>query len=506
LAARLTESPARNVLLLEAGPDYPDPAGVPDAVRYGYGLDRNIWVKAFGEKSPHNWAFNARATGANPNMMVPRGKVVGGSSAINAQIFLRGIPEDYDSWAAGGNPGWSQRELLPFLRRIESDPEFPGDFHGHDGPIPVRRWPRSDWNADQAAFYDGCVELGFPEAPDQNDPDASGISPTPFNNRDGIRWSTALTYIQPARPRLNLTIRADCLVHRVLFAGKRAIGVLAESGGETFEVFGREIVLCAGAIGSPHILLLSGVGPRPDLEKLGIEVVADLPGVGGNLRDHPQVQVTWRTRKGFRQDPLAAKIQVAVRYTATGSKLRNDVFIHPLSYAPESGIYTISSGDAVGVGMIAALYLAAGSGSLRLAETDAHVQPVLDYNYFQEPSDRARMREAVRLCLRLARTSGYRRFIGERIDPSDADLASDDALDAWLLRSARTSHHISSTCKMGARSDPMAVVDHQGRVHGLEGLRVADASIMPDCVRANTNVTALVIGERIADFLDRGQG
>jgi choline dehydrogenase len=290
-------------------------------------------------------------------------------------------------------------------------------------------------------------------------------------------------------------------VHRVLFDGRRAVGVLAESGGETFEVFGREIVLSAGAIGSPHILLLSGVGRGAALERLGIHPVADLPGVGQNLRDHPQVQVTWRTRPDFRQDPLAAKIQVAVRYTAAGSKLRNDVFIHPLSYAPEAGIYTISSGEAVGVGMIAALYLAAGSGSLRLGTTDPHVQPVLDYNYFVEPSDRARMREAVRLCLKIAETAGYRRFIGERIDPTDADLASDGALDAWLTRSARTSHHVSSTCKMGPRSDRTAVVDNEGRVHGLEGLRVADASIMPDCVRANTNVTSLVISERIADFM-----
>ena len=501
LAARLTEDPARSVLLLEAGPDYPDPAKMPDAVKYGYGLDRNIWVRAFGEKSPHNWAFNARATDSNTNMTVPRGKVVGGSSAINAQIFLRGIPEDYDAWEAAGNRGWSHRDLLPFLRRIESDTAFPGDFHGTDGPIPVRRWTRSEWNADQAAFYDGCVELGFAQAPDQNDPDATGISPTPLNNRDGIRWSTALTYLQPARPRLNLTIRADCLVHRVLFDGRRAVGVLAESGDETFEVFGREIVLSAGAIGSPHILLLSGVGPRADLAKFGADSVVDLPGVGQNLRDHPQVQVTWRTRPGFRQDPLAAKIQVAVRYTATRSKLRNDVFIHPLSYAPESGIYTISSGEAVGVGMIAALYLAAGSGSLHLGSIDPHVQPVLDYNYFVEPSDRARMREAVRLCLKIAETTAYRRFIGERIDPTDADLASDQALDAWLMRSVRTSHHISSTCKMGPRSDRMAVVDSEGRVHGLEGLRVADASIMPDCVRANTNVTSLVIGERVADFM-----
>ncbi|MBI2965031.1 MAG: mycofactocin system GMC family oxidoreductase MftG [Chloroflexi bacterium] len=501
IAARLSEDPGRKILLLEAGPDYPAADRMPDEIKFGYGVDRNIWARAFGQKSKHNWAFTARATTKIPDMVVPRGKVVGGSSAINAQIFLRGMPEDYDSWAESGNRGWSHRDLLPFFRKIESDLDFAGDFHGNDGPIPVRRWPREQWNADQLAFHDGCLALGYPVSPDQNDPDSTGVGPTPFNNRDGIRWSTALTYLQSARHRLNLTIRSECLVHRVLFDGRKAVGVLVESGGETFEVLAGEVILSAGAIGSPHLLLLSGVGPASELKSAGVDVVVDLPGVGKNLRDHPQVQVTWRTRPDFRQDPLAAKIQLAVRYTATGSNLRNDMFIHPLSYAPEAGIYTISPRDAVGVGMIAAIYLARGAGSLRLATRDPHQQPILDYNYLEEPADRARLREAVRLCLRISETPGYKSFLKERIDPADSDLKSDETLDAWLLRSVRTSHHVSSTCKMGPATDPTAVVDQQGRVHGTQALRVADASIMPDCVRANTNLTSLVIGERIADFL-----
>ncbi|MBM3959368.1 MAG: mycofactocin system GMC family oxidoreductase MftG [SAR202 cluster bacterium] len=501
LAARLTEDPSRSVLLLEAGPDYPEPERLPIEIRHGYGIDRDIWARAFGHKSRHNWAFDARATEASPHMMVPRGKVVGGSSAVNAQIFLRGVPEDYDGWEDAGNRGWSYRDLMPYFRKVEADPDFHDDFHAADGAVPVRRWREAQWNPDQRAFYEACLSTGYQASPDQNHPDSTGVGPPPFNNRDGIRWSTALSYLQPARPRLNLTIRSDCLATEVIFEGRRAIGVAVESGGEMFKVFGDEIVLASGSIGSPHLLLLSGVGPAAELEAVGVPVRLDLPGVGRNLRDHPQIQLLWRTRPGFEQEPLATRIQVALRYTAAGSRLRNDMFIHPMSYAPEKGIYTISPGSAIGVAMIVALYLAKGSGSLRLQSRDPHVQPFLDYNYLAEAEDRRRFREAVHICLKLAEGKAYREIIQERVQPAEADLASDAALDDWLRRIVRTSHHISSTCKMGPASDKAAVVDAEGRVHGLEGLRVVDASIMPDCIRANTNVTAMVIGERIAAFM-----
>jgi choline dehydrogenase len=250
--------------------------------------------------------------------------------------------------------------------------------------------------------------------------------------------------------------------------------------------------------------MLSGIGPAGHLRSLNIPVAADLPGVGQNLRDHPQAQVTWRTKPDFKQDPLAPRIQAALRYTAAGSKLRNDMFIHPISYAMASGIYTISAGEPTGIGMIAALYLAAGAGQVRLRSSDPTDLPEIDFNYFAEEFDRSRMREAVRICLELAKQDAYKSIIGPLADPLPADLASDDALDDWLLRSVRTSHHSSGTCKMGPASDPMAVVDSEGRVHGVERLRVADASIMPDCVRANTNVTTMAIGERIAAVMGAG--
>ncbi len=504
LATRLSEDPGRSVLLLEAGADYPDFDHLPDEIKYGYGVDRNIWSRTFGYDSPHNWEFEARATDEAPPMMVPRGRLVGGSSAVNAQIFLRGLPEDFDAWAEEGNDGWSFKEVLPYFRAIETDQDFGDDFHGKDGPIFARRWREEEWIEDQRAFYTAARQAGFPHSADQNDPDSTGVGPVPMNNPHGIRWSSAIGYLSQARHRLNLTIRPDCLVHRVLVQDGRAVGVLAESGGERFEVHAGEIVLSAGSIGSPHILLLSGIGPADALERVGLEVLHKLPGVGRNLRDHPQVGLTWRSPPEYPQDALAPRIQVTLRYTAPGSDLRNDMLIHPLSYATEEGIYRAGSGEPVGVGMIIALYLAKSRGRLTLRSSDPHEQPELDYNYLSEEEDVRRFRDAVRMCAELGNAEPYAHIVEQRIDPTDDDLATDAELDAWIARKASTSHHISSTCKMGPESDAYAVVGNTGAVHGIEGLRVADASIMPDCVRANTNLSTMMIGERIADFMRSG--
>ena len=277
-----------------------------------------------------------------------------------------------------------------------------------------------------------------------------------------------------------------------------------ESGGEQFTVEGDEIVLSAGAIASPQLLMVSGVGPADHLGSLGIPVVADLPGVGQNLRDHPIVYATWRTKHSYPLDGYAPRIQAALRYTAPGSQLRNDIMIIMQSYATERINRGGDRMEPLGIRMIAILDLAMGSGEMKLTSTDVGVQPSLDYNYLQEPFDRQRLRDCVRLCLRLAEHEDFADIIDERTEPSEADLESDDALDAWMMREVSTGQHISCTCKMGPATDPMAVVDQHGRVHGLEGLRVVDASIMPDCIRANTNVTTMMIGERISDFIRQG--
>ena len=285
LATRLSEDPNRSVLLLEAGPDYPDIDSLPEEVRVGYATGMDVMT------SDHNWQFWGQPTPIAEPMMVPRGRVTGGSSAINGQVFLRGVPEDYDTWASFGNDEWGYEKVLPFFRKLETDTDFGGDFHGTEGPIICRRFTnRDEYPPMQTAFYSAVRAAGYPDGPDHNHPDFTGIGPIPFNNPNGIRWSTNIGYLSMSRHRLNLTIRPNCTTHRVIIEDGRATGLEVESGGEKFVAEGEEIILSAGAIGSPHILMLSGVGPAAPLSDLGIPVVHDAPGVGQNLRDHPSLR------------------------------------------------------------------------------------------------------------------------------------------------------------------------------------------------------------------------
>lgn len=491
MAARLSEDAHRSVLLLEAGPDYPDLERLPDDLKYGHDA-------ASEAGAPHNWSFVGKATPQQAEPFpVPRGRVVGGSSSINGQVFLRGIPEDYDDWASWGNDQWAFLKVLPYFRKIETDLDIRDDFHGSEGPVPISRHKREEWPLFQEAFYGACLAAGFPEDRDMNNPESTGVAPFPMNNPGGIRMSTALTYLNPIRHRLNLTIRPNVLARHILFDGERATGVEVESGAETFTAEGKEIILSAGGVQSPQLLMLSGVGPGDHLRGQGIKVVRDLPGVGQNLRDHPQVAVHFLLKESFRPAPNTVRMQLGLRYTATGSSARHDMQVLAHSFP-----FPLGKGPSEGSGILlrCILYLAVGSGELRLTSPDPHVQPHLDYRYLADPWDRERLREAVRLGVRLTQHEAYRDIIAERIGPSDADLASDEALDDWLLEQVSTAQHISGTCKMGPAADHMAVVDQYCRVHGLEGLRVVDASVMPDVIRANTNATAIMIAERVADW------
>ena len=496
LASRLTEDPDRTVLLLEAGPDYPEFEQYPNDLKYGY----NQVASAVG--APHNWSFTGIATPEQGNTMpVPRGRVVGGSSAINGQVLLRGVPEDYDNWASWGNDEWSFEKTLPYFRKLETDTDIHDDFHGFDGPIPVRRHKEETWLPAQQAFYQACRAEGYPHDPDMNNPDSWGVGPIPMNNPDGIRMSTSLTYLNPVRHRLNLTVRSGVTAHSLIFDGNRAVGVQVESGGEVFVVEGDEIICSGGAVGSPQLLLLSGIGPSDHLREMGIALRHELPGVGRNLRDHPNVRIPVRVSQDFPLDPEAPRTQLALRYTAHGSDDRNDMQILQSSFSSPMG------GDPLegeGIRFTCIIELALGSGELKLASTDPYEQPLLDYRYLEEPWDRERMREGVRLCLKLLEGEEYRKFVEECISPTEEELASDDALDQWMLRNVTTTQHISGTCKMGPSSDAMAVVDQYCRVHGLEGLRVVDVSVLPDCVRANTNATTIMIAERVADWMRQG--
>ena len=500
LAARLTEDPERSVLLLEAGPDYPDFDALPEEIRQGH----DPWRSAYGSNA-HSWSYTATATPDQPLFTLPRGKVVGGSSAINGQVFMRGIPEDFDEWAELGNDEWGFTKVLPYYRKMETDLDFKGDdFHGSDGPMPVARPKRDALSPTARAFWDACVAAGFPEALDKNHPEATGVGPLHLNSVDGVRMSTALTYLGPARHRLNLTVRGGVLVRRILFDGLRAVGVEAESGGELFSVEGREIVLSSGAINSPQLLMLSGVGPADHLRSLGIDVTLDLPGVGENLRDHPSVFLVYETGAEALNSKAHA-IQVGMRYTSPGSPFRNDSSMSPILIASEHLPSEIRAGSQGAVTSLSVgLGKAVSSGRLRLTSPDPGVQPEIDFRYLSEPWDRERMRGGVRRAMELAMRPEFHGVLGQRIAPPDAELATDEAMDRWLLRTVGTGHHASGTCKMGPASDPMAVVDQQGRVRGLQGLRVVDASIMPDVVRAATNATTIMMAERAVGWLAEG--
>ena len=504
LATRLTEDPNTSVLLLEAGPDYPDIDSLPEEVKYGYKSTKSIW------DSDHNWQYTARGTD-EAEIEVPRGKVTGGSSAINGQAFIRGIPEDYDSWAEWGNDEWSFRKLVHYFNMVETDTTYlddPGDFHGSSGPIICHRFPQEEWRQGNKVWFEVWRDNGQPYCEDHNAPDTTGVGPIPVNSHNGIRWSTAIGYLGLSRHRLNLTIRANVTVKRILFDATgdrpRATGIEAVSDEETFVVEAEEIILSAGAIGSPQILMLSGVGPADHLGEHGIETVVDSPGVGQNLADHPLLTILWATKPEVELRLFVPNSQLLVRYTAEGSSLKNDMIVYPSAAAGRERQMGGYHGEMVGLFAALGLNLALSKGEIRLRSNDYRDQPWLDYNLLDHEEDLRRCRDGIRLVVGLEDHPSMAAMIDKRVYPEDSDLESDEALDLWMKRSVGTGHHISCTARMGPSSDPMAVVDQYGRVYGAEGLRVVDASIMPECVRANINVTVLMIGERVADFIRQG--
>ena len=394
-------------------------------------------------------------------------------------------------------------------RRTPPTRTIPGTSTAPAGLLSATASHRRSGREGNKVWFEAWRDKGHPYCEDHNAPGTAGVGPIPLNNPNGIRWSTAIGYMSLSRHRLNLTIRANVTVKRLLFdtTGQRprATGVEAVSDEETFAVEAEEIILSAGAIGSPQILMLSGVGPQDHLREHGIETVIDSPGVGQNLADHPLLSILWATKPEVELTNFVPNAQLLVRYTAEGSDIENDMIVYLSAASGRGRTMGGKHGDVVGLGAGLGLNLAHSKGELRLRSGDYRDQPYLDYNLLDHEEDLRRYRDGVRLLVSLEDHPAMAAMIDERVYPEGSDLESDEALNLWMKRYVGTGHHISCTAKMGPSSDPMAVVDQYGKVYGAEGLRVVDASIMPECVRANINVTVLMIGERVADFIKQGK-
>ena len=508
LASRLAEHGNTSVLLLEAGKDYPDPAHLPDEIKFGHTR------YAESPDSEHNWALRGTITEERGEIHVAQGKVIGGGSSINGQSMQRGFPEDFDSWASLGNDEWSYAKVLPFYRKMEHDLDIQDDFHGTQGPMPVRRRQSGAWADIQRAFHAACLQAGFGATEDTNGPNPSGVGVCPANNLDGVRMSAALTHLNPMRYRLNLTVRGGVYGRKVLFEGSRAVGVEAESGGEVYTLEADRVVLSAGAIRSPQLLMLSGIGPKDQLEQFGIPIVNELPGVGQSLWNHLGAQITFKVKDGMTLTAGLDAPHFGLHYTSEGSSELNDMALRVGTVVDEReervpGVRTsYLTGDVPperAARITCTLGLPEGSGYVRLASADPGVQPSFNYCYLQHPDDMRRVREGLRFGNRLLESDAFKDVADHRIGPTDDILADDDALDLWIRQTVETARHVAGTCKMGPDSDPMAVVDQYCRVKGVQELWVVDSSVAPRIPRSGgLHPTALMIGERVADWIAAG--
>ena len=528
LAARLSENPERSVLLLEAGPSFNSVARLPPEIRQVGSLAAAV------PGHPNNWTYTGHLT-REATYPVPRGKIVGGSSSINGAYFVRARPDDFRRWVEAGNEEWSFEHVLPYYRKMEDDRDFGGPFHGKGGPVPVKRQDGDLMSPLTAAFIEAGLRLGFPEEHDKNSPGPAGIGLVPLNAVDGVRVSTAVAYLMPNLNRPNLIVRSHTFVRRVLFQGTRAIGVEAESAaGRQERIHAPEVILCSGAIGSPQLLVLSGVGPADELRALGVRVVHDSPGVGKDFVDHPELWVTFQPKQMMMPThPHMAFHQAALNYSADGSSSVEDLEIicgvlsigammlgsglssmRALANIVQRPIRTLQAIRGIPMRRLLAeaqrhgdLPLLCGlqdehsRGELRVISTNPHVPPLLHYNYFAESSDMERMRRCVRLAAELLGSAPMSRLIARRTSPTDEDLSSDRALEAWMRDNLATAIHMSASCKMGPQSDTRAVVDQDFRVYGVSGLRIVDTSAMPDLIRRGPCATAVMMGERAADLV-----
>lgn len=511
LANRLTEDPHCRVLLLEAGPmDYSLWIHMPSAFDKPMGSRRYNWGYA---TEPEPFMDNRR-------MDCPRGHVLGGSSSINGMAYVRGNALDYEGWAEDfGLPDWHYADVLPYFRRAEDFDQGANAYHGGGGPLHVTTGAMR--NPLYRAFVDAGVAAGYPQTDDMNGYQQEGFGPMFMTTRDGIRWSTANAYLRPVMRRANLTIRTRALTETLAFDGERATGVRYRHRGRVQQARAeREVLLCAGAINSPQILMRSGVGPADALREHGIEVRHERPGVGENLQDHLEVYVQYACRepitlfsalKPWNQARIGLQWLATRRGLGASNHFESGGFIRsepgvrypnlqyhfmPIALSYDGSVSADCHGFQAHVGPMRP----ESRGRVRLGGSDPTDAPRIVFNYMGSERDRREMRDAVRLTREVIEQTPMDRFRDRPLSP-DVDVQSDAEIDAWVRIHGESAYHPSGTCRMGRADDPEAVVDGQGRVQGLDGLRVVDASIMPRITTGNLNAPTIMMAEKLADAI-----
>jgi len=501
LAARLGEDASKNVLVIEAGPaDDHQAIHIPVA-----------FPQLF--KTPFDWNYTSTPqTGlAGNTVYIPRGKVYGGSSSINAMIYMRGHPNSYNAWAEE-NPGWSYAELLPYFIRGEDNSRGESPDHGVGGPLSVI--DQRDPNPLSTAMVAAAGERGYPLNEDFNSGNQEGFGLYQVTQKDGMRASAAGAYLHPALERSNVTIQGESLVHNLIIEDGRCTGVQFESGGEMHQVHAsEEVILSAGTIGSPQILMLSGIGAREDLEALSISVVRDLPGVGQNLQDHAMVPVAYEctqpvTLTGAESPEQAELLKQGMGLlTSNIGEAGGFLKLDPDADAPELQFhfapnYFIAdgAGNPAGHGftLMPGIVGTKSVGSLKLISSDPHAKPAIDPAILQEDHDLEVMVEGIKIARNVLNAPALAEYRGVEYMPGES-VRTDDEIRDYIRQNTQTIYHPVGTCKMG--SDDMAVVDSRLRVHGIKGLRVADASIIPRIINGNTNAVCMVIGDKCADLI-----
>ena len=491
LAARLADA-GRRVLVLEAGADHAQPGDFPAVLRDASTL------RSVAPGSPATWTHTAQLT-AEVSAPVVRGRGAGGCSAVNGGYFVRATAADLDGWAADGNDLWSAAAVLPAFRRSESDQDLPGDpAHGATGPVPVARVRAAHPVSD--AFAGACAELGFPAEPDKNADGEPGHGPLPMNVADGVRVNAAMAYLSPRRGAAGLTVRGDTLVTRVLVRSGRAVGVQTPAG----PVHADEVVLAAGAVASPHLLMLSGIGPAAQLRAAGVEVLVDAPGVGADLTDHPVVYLTWQPSRPLPAPPGLLPLATVLNARSAGSTGSGDLEVLPWlkPFSQVFGHPAPPGREDLALGV--ALMQEDSRGRLTLVSADPLVQPRVEQGYLTAPSDVRRLREAVRLTAELLRTASFAPLVAARTGLPDDVLADDRELDRWVRAHLTTAVHLAGSARMGPDGDPGAVVDQHLRVRGVTGLRVVDTAVLPRAPSRGPAATAVMVGERAAELMTGG--